>query len=171
MNHCRAGLTSLCKEYDAMRERQLRMKKLIMITGIIILFSCNREYVNPVKSSFYKTKEERINSLKNFFHPRSEIKDAEFEIYDVNMNNCSIPGPTDRDYRIAVIMDTVYLDKWKDENMHRAVKPFNYEWGIELIKNNPAYNISTLPEAYKTDGREMYIFKKEGIIFIRIIQR
>jgi len=87
------------------------MKILYLL--LVILLSCG-DSSSKIESKSYSSPEKRIQILKNHFNLKSEIIDAEYDIYDVNMNPRSIPGATDRDYKIIVKINPSDFSKWND---------------------------------------------------------
>jgi len=147
---------------------------MLRFISIILLF-CNVVLSCKSNENYFSSKNidepsKRIERLKEYYNLKSEIIDTEFEIFDVNYNaNRSIPGPTNRDYKIVVLVKPEYIDDWTNEFTITSF-PLNYDWVDELIKDNNNFNIYTSPMMYTGVNKELILFEKEGIILIRIKQ-
>ena len=155
------------------------MKTLYLL--LIVLMSCGGssdkiDRINDsssdtckIESKNYSSPEKRIQVLKNHFNLKSEVIDAEYDIYDVNMNPRSIPGPTDRDYKIIVKINPPDFSKWNDPECHPLLKP-EYGRALPLLKNNNGFDLSGKGEGYSNQNKEIIFFRQNGLILIRIFQ-
>lgn len=48
--------------------------------------------------------------------------------------------------------------------------PIDYTWTADLVKSNPSFSITTQPLMFREHNKDMILFEKEGIIFLRITQ-
>ncbi len=141
--------------------------KYILIALVIVLCTCTQSQ-NHIYSHDFHTSLDRINALKKCFVLRTEIFDTAFDIYDVNMNNRTIPGPTDRDYRIVLKMDSSYIREWiKDVQITSF--PINYDWAKELLKENN-FSIGSVSGIFTGPDKQVIVFQNDGIILFRIRQ-
>lgn len=115
------------------------------------------------------TPKARTEAVSKYFNVRTEIKDVEFDIYDVNLNNRSIPGPSDRDYKMAFLLPEGKIDPWLSDVVVTSF-PKDYSWGLELIKGNDNFTLGSEPEMYTGDNKTVILFRKENILFMRIQQ-
>jgi hypothetical protein len=148
------------------------MQKKILLSCFILLFtilSCVTP-VSRITSEELNDSEARIKELGRYFNIRTDIIDAEFDIYDTNLNSRdSIPGATTRDYKIAVLTEKTNIDAWLTD-VNITSFPVNYTWSEKLINNNKNFKTDSKPLLYKGNSKELILFKDEGIIFIRIKQ-
>jgi len=153
-------------------EGRIGMKKSLFV-GLslyifIHFFSCKTEG-NHVNSENLTTPKARTEAVSKYFNVRTEIKDVEFDIYDVNLNNRSIPGPSDRDYKMAFLLPEGKIDPWLSDVVVTSF-PKDYSWGLELIKGNDNFTLGSEPEMYTGDNKTVILFRKENILFMRIQQ-
>ena len=142
-------------------------KLSVIFFSLICILSCGGETV--VRSSAYPTAQKRVERLKELFVLRSDVKDAAYEIYDVNMNTRSIPGPTDRDYKIVLKVSLNDLEKWNEPEIITSL-PQNYDWAEELLKGLDGWDLSGSIIQYANENKHMVIFKDTGVILVRIVQ-
>lgn len=143
----------------------------IIALGFILLCIVSCESSNFIESKKYKTKQERIKVLKKYFKLRSEILDARYTIFDVNLNNRSIPGPTSRDFKVIVKIDPANFQKW-DEPDNITTEPLSYDWAIAILQDNADTTFALSGEKihYVSQYKEMTIFKETGVVVISIVQ-
>ncbi len=141
----------------------------IIIIFLMMVFSCSNK--NHIKSSDIKTTEEKISVLQKLFNLKTEIIDTEFDIFDVILNNRSIPGASSRDYKIIIKVKSENIEKWYEPNNITSF-PINYEWAEKLLEDskNEKLKIFGTNYQYKTKNKEMIIFKESGLILIRLSQ-
>ncbi|MBB4807197.1 hypothetical protein HNP38_002501 [Chryseobacterium defluvii] len=153
------------------------MKKLFqIIISIGILNGCTSSDSNPTKldSNDYKSRVERVELLKKEIKSFSDIRDAEFELFNVNgfvNQRISVPGASSWDYKFAIRIDTINISKWTSGM--QAIELINYDdnWTKEIIRHRKQNWITySKPEYFIRKGENvtMLVFKKEGIIFKRV---
>ena len=135
---------------------------------VLLITSCDSR--TTVKSSDIQSAKNRIKELGKLFVLRSEIIDAEYEIYDVNINNRSIPGPTDRDYRVVLKVKPEDLEKWNDPELSIPSLPLDIKWAEKLASGNQVFDLSGPGMQYSNEHKQMTVFQDSGIILIRIVQ-
>ena len=92
------------------------------------------------------------------------IQDVEFQMQDVNAgNDRSLPGATDRDYKLIMKVHPQNLGRWTTG--FDKIRDYDYSW----MENTPRFEkwgIQSQPEIYKRPGEESYIliFRRESII-------
>lgn len=148
------------------------LKLLMFFSLVIILAGCSHisgsQAHNHVTSSEIKTSQERIGKLKKYFTPKTDILDTEFDIFDVNIDATrSIPGATSKDFKIVLLVDPINMDSWTIDTKISS-STVDYQWISDLIKNNSNFKPVSKPLLFTGVGREVIIFKVEGIIGIRI---
>ena len=148
----------------------------------IILFlaftACDSSETNNTKlsSDNYKTKEERTDALKKEVIVASEIKDAEFELFNVNGfqkdRAASVPGSSSVDYKFLVKVDTSDIMKWTLDMVPSDSSKYDDFWVKQLLKDTKggwqtksSPSIFVRPESNTT----VLVYRKEGIICKRII--
>lgn len=142
---------------------------LFIINGLLII-SCTPSSTNHVYSREIGDPGSRVKKLQDFFILRSDTLDAEFDIFDVNIGaSRSIPGPTGRDYKVALLLTPKNAQLWITDVIKSPDK-FDYSWAMDITKSNPNFKISSTPEFYIEADKEVTFFKNEGIVFIRIRQ-
>lgn len=145
------------------------MLKKIVIFSIVIVLILGCENSNVIESKNYKSKADKIEALKEYYKIKSEIIDTEYRIFDVNINNRTIPGPTDRNYKIIIKIKLDDFDKWDSPNDITSI-PINYNWAIELLEGNENFDLSGVNVHYTNKNRDMIIFKETGVVLISYVQ-
>ena len=119
---------------------------------------------------------ERIEILVKEINTFSEIRDAEYDLFNVNgfsKSRTLVAGGSSLLYDFVIKVDTSKLHKWTDDM--KITTPDNYsikrfEELVLIRKEN--WNVSSKPTYYKRgDLVNMMVFKEEGIIFKSIYSK
>ncbi|KZS38971.1 hypothetical protein AWE51_10405 [Aquimarina aggregata] len=154
------------------------MNKIKLILGFLIigLSSCsNTADSNNLDSDDYDKKDERIKTLEKEIKSFSEIKNAEFELFNVNgfsNSRTTVPGASSWDYKFAIKVNPSDIDKWTTGLIKIELNGSNKEWMNKIIeKRKNDWKTKTEPEFYtrKEDNVTVAVYKLEGIIFKRVI--
>lgn len=145
----------------------IKLNRILYFLLLLVLLSCKTD--PTIKSSDYKEKEVRIKILSEYFVLKSDPIDAVYNIYDVNINNRSIPGASDRDYKVILKIDKNDLNKWHEPENITSI-PINYKWTESLISTVEGFELNGIYRQYTSKNKEMIIFEETGIILIRIVQ-
>lgn len=155
------------------------MKKSILIISLIILGinSCNESNnPNQLDSDTFKTKEERVKSLKNQIKSKSNFNNAEFELFNVNgfsnSRPTSIPGASSWNYKFVIKVAPSDIDKWTEGLL--KIEPTNYDFSwtkIIVEKRASDWITNSQPEFYKQNESDVMVivYRNEGILYKRII--
>src|SRR4051812_17280691 len=112
------------------------MKKIVNIAlaGILIL-SCNNKS-NVVESKGLSVGK-KVEVLESFIKVKSKVKDAEFKFYDVNRNNRSIPGPSDKDYKAIIYLNPNEVALWTaGKSKQEDISHSGFEWLSDLVSQD-----------------------------------
>ncbi len=146
-----------------------------MIRGILaglLAFMAAYAGSNRVRSIDYADKEERVRVLKKYLRMRSEVKDVQFDIYDVNLNaGSSIPGPTHRDFRVALALKKADAKKWLAGAVITSF-PKEAAWCEALIAGKENFHRLHPKDVwtYTAKDKVVFHFEKDGVLCIRITQ-
>ncbi len=154
------------------------MKKYFYIILTILFFvSCNESNSSKLDSDDYEDQAERIERLKIEIISFSDIKDAEFELFNVNgfhgqRTSLSGPGASSWDYKFVVKIDTVDISKWTAGMKEVKLKDYDDNWTKEITESRKEnwQTIST-PLYFERNGENVMsiVYKNEGIIYKRVI--
>lgn len=125
-----------------------------------------------VDSKGLKSAGERVEELAKYFRLRTEVVDAEFDIFDTNLNSgpFELPAPTSRLYMVALLLKPEDIESWTND-VTLTSQPLNYEWGPELVKDNDSFTEAKGEVSmFTAENKELILYKDEAIIFIRIKQ-
>lgn len=148
------------------------MKKAItVIFTFITLISCFSDNKTHVNSMEIKTTESRVKEVQKYFNLRGNTLDVEFDIFDVNLysSRVSVPGPTSRDYKVAILTDPEGLKLWT-QDVELASASIDIQWAMDLVKENPNFKIDEEPISYFSKNKEVIIFSNSNAVFVRIQQ-
>jgi hypothetical protein len=126
-------------------------------------------------SDNYENSTERVEILSRAIKTFSPIKDAEFELFNVNgFNNGSLstPGASSWDYKFVVKVDTADVYKWCDGMTEVSADTDDNHWNEDIIQNRKAnWQTSGIPRYYERTGQDvtMIVYHKDGLIFKRVI--
>lgn len=146
------------------------MRIICIVIVFLSLFSCNKSN-NQVTSKDIPKASQRVKTLQNYLLFKSPVDDCHFDIYDVNLSaGRSIPGPTDRTYKVALKVAPEHFEAWTEGLTHTSF-PLNTTWYDSLIEKQKGFTYST-PTFMSKDGSKIVIgYQNEGLLFIRIHQR
>ncbi len=147
------------------------MKSILFPVILMTVAVCSSQK-NHLRSGDYQNKEEKIAVLKQYFNVRTQVLDAEFDIYDVNMNaSLSIPGPTHRDYQVALLLKKEDAEKYLSDVVLTSF-PKDSAWCRRLLMNNKNFHLKNEKDfwTYTGDHKLAFYFEKECILCIRIYQ-
>ena len=152
--------------------------KIFQLISIIIFFSsCATRHSEGSKldSDDYATREDRIEKLNKVIKSYSALKDAEFELFNVNGfdgSRTDVPGASSWDYKVAMKVDTADITRWTEGFEEMPPNNYDQSWTKEITKqrsqnwitqSNPQY-------FYRTQGNvSILVFQQEGIIFKRML--
>ena len=148
---------------------------LLICAGLTFSCAQSKSSDSKLDSDELESKADRIEILKNEIKNFSDIKDAEFELFNVNGfhdQRISIPGASSWDYKFAVRVDTADAFKWRAEMTAVVLDNYDDSWTREIVKNRKQYwQTSCGPVYYMRPGENVTIieFPEDGIIFARII--
>lgn len=150
---------------------------LIALATHLILKSCSEpKKRNELDSDQFKTKEERIESLKKEIKWQSEFNNAEFELFNTNgfvNDRITLPGASSLDYKFVIKVDVSDVDKWTAGMIKTELNDTNNAWTKEIIeKRKMQWEAKSFPEFYMRakENVKMIIYRTEGIVYKRVIR-
>jgi hypothetical protein len=119
---------------------------------------------------------ERIGILEKRFKLRTPVLAAWYILYDANTSARSVPGATDRDFRVCLKVKTSDVSRWYDRNRITSF-PHDFSWAGDLgLPDDVLGNVRAGggimtydSDSGFTDAR--LIFPASGIILLRLQQR
>lgn len=153
------------------------MKKLFHLIIIIGLFGgckSNDSNSTTLDSDDYTSKADRIKVIKKEIKFFSDFHDAEFELFNVNgfQNQTWVPGASSWDYKFAIRIDTLNISKWTSGMQEIGLNEYDDHWTKEITKQRKQnWQTNSEPHYFIRNGENitMLVYKKEGIIFKRVI--
>jgi hypothetical protein len=153
-------------------------KHIYFLALIIFCLSCFADTNDPniLDSDNFPIQAERIQKLGQQIKSFSKIKDAEFELFNVNgfsnARSPTIPGASSWNYTFVVKIEPSDLPKWR--NGFRSFTPDGYDdiWTKEIISaRNENWITSSTPKYYKrvNSNVTMIIYEEEGLVFKRVV--
>ncbi|MCE2994790.1 MAG: hypothetical protein ACK5PC_14105 [Cyclobacteriaceae bacterium] len=155
------------------------MDKLSKTLIILVLTTSSCSETTRLDSDEFSTAEERVEILKQEVKCFSDIKDTEFELFNVNgFHNSSgplVPGASSWDYKFAIRVDTVDITKWREGMIKFDPQDYDDTWTKEITKDRRENWLTSSPPTYYVRQGEKYVtmveFYLDGIIFKRVITR
>ena len=145
---------------------------LLLLFGFV--FSCTGGN-SRLNSGTFENRTERIETLQREIKSFSDIKDAEFELFNINGFHdqfFSIPGASAWDYRFVIKVDTADVFKWREGMTEVATGAYDIGWTKDIIQHRKQnWQTTDEPRYYVRAGDNviMIIFYRDGIIFKRVI--
>lgn len=154
------------------------MQRILAVCFLLLLLSCEegirtQEHGTRLTSKDYPNKDERIKVLKQQFQLSSEIKDVEFDLFNVNGFSGSrtlLPGTSSADYQYVVKVDTADIIKWLTNKFRLTTKDSALpSWAPNLISvRKENWIVESIPEGYIQRGDvSIIVYRTEGVLFIR----
>lgn len=146
---------------------------LLFIGLILCITQCGSE--TKLDSDKYETSAERVEILSRWIKSYSPIKDAEFELFNVNGFDdwsWSIPGPSALNYKFAVKVDTADVSKWYDGMTEVSIGVDSIGWTEDITQHRKEnWQTSGTPRYYERTGQgvKMIVYPKDGILFKKVI--
>lgn len=152
----------------------------ILFIAIFLLIATACSNRTKLDSDDFGKAEKRIEVLKKEIKFPSEVKDTEFELFNVNGFHDSwgsvLPGPSSLSYKFAVKVDTADISRWRQGLVKSDSLRYGDMWTREIVMNRkqnwlmnsqPKYYIAKgLPGGWSTTVVEYY---PEGTIFKWVI--
>ena len=149
------------------------LKKLLLFLFVSLVYSCSN--VNILDSDDLHNSKDRIDTLKKYITAKSDIKDADFKLFNVNgfgsEQRISVPGSSSWDYKFVVKVQKEKVDNWTS-GMVKTKSKSDLEWMEDVIENRKTVWVSnSKPEYYTRKGEDvtLILYREEGIVFKRII--
>lgn len=143
----------------------------LLFIGILFCYTQCESSETRLDSDNYEDSTERVEILGRAIKTFSPIKDAEFELFNVNGFNSrslSIPGASSWDYKFALKIDTADVYKWCDGMTEVSASADGIGWTKEIIQHRKAnWQTSVMPRYYERTGEgvKMIVYYKDGILF------
>lgn len=146
----------------------------MLILVLLFCLSCSNK--TEIKSKNISDKNERIQKLIVEIKYFSGIRDAEFDLYNVNGFSddfVMIPGSSSIDYKFAVKVIPKKISDWTKDLEKTTGDIQSEKWASSLIetrKNN--WQTTSKPVFYKRKNDStitVIVYEKEGIIYKRIL--
>ena len=153
-----------------------RTKALVLTLLIVyaVLVSCSN-HNNRIKSKNYSTSQ-KIAILKEKIELKSPIEWAEFDLYDANGDSASIPGASNKNFKIVIKVDPKFSNAWilGKENWITSF-PHNHEWINEILNPDQLAIIKGIGYLTLYNHESGYTYKlwvnqERGIILMWYIQ-
>jgi hypothetical protein len=142
-------------------------KILFIIVGTILVFSCAPK--NHIQSCEFATKETRIEQLSKLIRMKSPVLDAYYDLYNVNLDSRSLPGPTDINYKIIIRVKPEDVTRWT-ENAIFSSFPHKLDWTAALLAHNNALQLADKEAEYVfKDGSGYLVVFRNGVIVMNYI--
>ena len=145
----------------------------VYILLVLLLGACDTQ------STLYSVNypdDKKIELIKSKVVAYSDIKWAEFSLYDVNNNDFLIPGASNKDYKIVISVDKKNIRKWLEnkQNLITSV-PISNEWISEVLSKEKYSELIKLPYTIYSEEKDgynytLFVNEAHGIILIRFIQ-
>lgn len=154
-----------------------RLKKInfTLILVLLFCFSCSNK--TEIKSKNISDKNERIQQLIVEIKYFSGIRDAEFDLYNINGFSddfVMIPSRSSIDYKFVIKVIPKKISDWTKDLQKTTGNIQSEKWAgslIETRKNN--WQTASKPVFYKRKNDStitVIVFEKEGIIYKRILK-
>ena len=145
----------------------------VYILLVLLLGACDSQ---SKLSSVNYPDDKKIELIKSKIAAHSDIKWAEFSLYDVNNNDFLIPGASNKDYKIVISVDKKDIRKWIEnkQNLMTAV-PISNEWISEVLSKEKYSELIKLPYTIYSEEKDgynytLFVNEEHGIILMRFIQ-
>ena len=145
----------------------------VYILLVLLLGACDSQ---SKLSSVNYPDDKKIELIKSKIAAYSDIKWAEFSLYDVNNNDFLIPGASNKDYKIVISVDKKDIRKWiENKQSLMASMPISNEWISEILSKEKYNELIKLPYTIYSEEKDgynytLFVNEEHGIILMRFIQ-
>jgi hypothetical protein len=143
----------------------LVMVRLVFICLLSIMSCETKNKSIDIYSHDVKTKEEKINILKEYLNIESGLIDAEYHIWFKDNSGGMVPGPSDYNLTLALRIAPDSLDNWtRGLKRSEPTGPIHYWDKLKLD-----WDLTSTPEYYFSDYKNQIkmVYRKEGVILAK----
>lgn len=153
------------------RKRILGILLLVIIVSVSYMSLGNtKSRTTETWSKQFQKREDKIVFLQKYIKTFSTIVDTEFYINYFDNSVGIIPGPSDWEMRVALIVPEDSVKNWT-EGFHEVKKDeIEMNWWNDLPLTTEEWQRSSTPKFYKRPNEQVYlvVYSEEGIILKRI---
>lgn len=141
----------------------------------LLVSSCHNN--TSLDSDEFEDTKKRVERLEVEIKAFSKIKDAEFDLFNVNGfandRSMSVPGASSYRYEFAIKIDTADIYKWKVGmvEMDSAIEDETWTKKI-IVKRKHNWITTSKAKHYIREGEQgidMIVYEQEGIIFKSVV--
>lgn len=159
----------------------MKLSKYLFPLAFILLLGCfadtnDAHNPNRLDSDHFPESTERIQKLGQQIKSFSKIKDAEFELFNVNgfanSRASSVPGASSWNYKFVVKVEPSDLPKWRSGFILFIPENYDDSWTKKITSVRRENWITTsTPKYYKRKDSNvtMIIYEDEGFVFKQVI--
>lgn len=154
----------------------MKISIFLTLTIILISSSCSStKNANTLDRDSFKTKAERVKTLKDEIISQSEFYDAEFELFNVNgfyNSRVSVPGASSFNYKFVIKVKSSDIGKWTEGMTKIEPSDENTNWTKKIIEQRKKeWTTKSLPEFYSRKKRNVLLiaYREEGIIYKQVV--
>ena len=152
----------------------MRYRHLILVLWMPILVACGPVGQRPVnkttdtRSSMFATDAEKIAFLQQYLTLASPIQAAEFHIVYHDNSAGGVPGPSDWDMQVVLVVAPADLPRWTQGMQPVVSQHVDLTWADPLLPPEQHWRITSAPTVYQRAGTLVAVFAPEGIVFKRV---
>ena len=150
----------------------MKLMSVLCVSIALFLGACGSSSANlttDTRSSAFATDAEKITFLRRYLHLKTPIQATEFHIVYHDNSGGGVPGPSDYDLRVALLIDQPNLDAWT-AGLHPSPESeaTQFSWSAEVLPHEARWALTSKPTIYVGDGANelVAVFATEGIILI-----
>ena len=143
---------------------------LLLLISILYIGCGAKDRSTDTRSKTFTTDEQKIDFLKKYVRLYSSVKATEFHIIFHDNSTGLVPGPSDWDIKVALLIESADIYKWLTEFTELTDEQCEITWVSEILPEEPRWNRASKPQFYKRSGKnvELTVYEKEGILLKRI---
>jgi hypothetical protein len=122
------------------------------------------------RSTQFATDTEKIAFLRRYLTLYSPVEATEFHIVYHDNSGGRVPGPSDWDLRVALLVAPADVPSWTDGLRQIDRASADLSWGIDLLPSERRWAHTSDPQVYEREsgGVVVAVFAAEGIVLKRI---
>jgi len=144
---------------------------LLFLTIAVLSAGCGRQNLSTdTRSRIFSTDTQKIEFLEKYATLSSPIIATEFHIIYHDNSTGFVPGPSDWDMKIALLLEPADIPQWLTGLEEVTDEDIDISWASEVLPSNSRWKRIRVPQYYHRpeSAVEVAVYEQEGIVLKRM---
>jgi len=152
---------------------------VVLPVALVVLAACGTpgagsgtqtSLTTDTRSAQFTTDAEKVAFVRRYLTLFSPVEATEFHIVYHDNSGGRVPGPSDWDMRVALLVAPADVPSWIDGLRQIDRASVDLSWGIDLLPNERRWAHTSDPQVYEREsgGVIVAVFTPEGLVLKRI---